>query len=247
MREDIVIGYTSGENKEFTFDIDNKTIELLTSLNKPSQLLRKGGNMGVKGITTFFVTTLLFAFINIAVLIYAFVLAAVSDETTFYVPLAVLVSGIVFMYFSITKTYGYIFVNILKTIYIDCRAIVKKICYSITDKVADELDKKKGPDLFLTKSINLYGILDDNLKSIPSIAKKGLWFLLKRIPFVKYIDNDIVPLLVKGSRKEASELLYTKTDNFIINDIFGSNTLGWLLWMIPLNIVVQIVIILLEL
>ena len=244
MRENIVIDYktTSDNDMKFTFDVDDRTIQLFKSLNKPWQLLLKGGGLGVKGITTFLIIVLLFAFINIALLIYATILPFFSEKTTFYSPLAALAAAVIFIYFSVTKTYGYIFVNILKTIYIDCGTLIKKMCYSITDKAAQEVDKRKGTDIFLTKSIDLYGILDDYLESIPSFAKKGMWFLLRKIPFVKYIDNDIIPVLAKSSLKEASELLYTKTDNFIINDIFGRNTLNWVFWMIPLNVIVHIII-----
>jgi len=228
------------DTKEIPFDIRPETLSILQSMRKPVDLLKKAGQLGLKGVTTFLVVSSLFSIVNIVFLIYAVLLSFLTVNTSLYAPLAIAVFGFIFVFLAIKKTYSYIFINILKSIYIDCQPIIKRFCFSLVDKAVELLSKRKGNDALKLKSTDVHTIFDNSLKIIPPFAKKTLWLLLKKIPFVKFINVDIAPVIISGDKTEASRLLFIKTDDYIIQDIFGSNTLNWLFWLLPLNIIVQI-------
>lgn len=228
------------DTKEIPIDIKPETLSILQSIRKPVDLLKKAGKLGLKGVTTFLVVSSVFSIINIVFFVYAVLLSILTVNASFYASLAILVFSFVFVVFAIKKTYSYIFINILKSIYIDCQPIIKRFCFSLVDKAAEHLNKTNGNDSLKLKSTDVYTIFDNSLKIIPPFAKKTLWLLLKRIPFVKFINDDIAPVIISGDKTEASRLLFIKTDDYIIQHIFGSNTLNWLFWLLPLNIIVQI-------
>ncbi|ALM47558.1 hypothetical protein AMR72_00775 [Flavobacterium psychrophilum] len=228
------------DTKEISFDIRPETLSILQSMRKPVDLLKKAGQLGLKGVTTFLVVSSVFSIVNIVFLIYAVLLSFLTVNTSLYAPLAIAVFGFIFVFLAIKITYSYIFINILKSIYIDCQPIIKRFCFSLVDKAVELLSKRKGNDALKLKSTDVHTIFDNSLKIIPPFAKKTLWLLLKKIPFVKFINVDIAPVIISGDKTEASRLLFIKTDDYIIQDIFGSNTLNWLFWLLPLNIIVQI-------
>ncbi|MFP9099189.1 hypothetical protein ACLI09_09055 [Flavobacterium sp. RHBU_24] len=114
------------------------------------------------------------------------------------------------------------------------------------NKVADELTKHKTPDIFLNNSVNLYGIYNSKLEMLPAFARKALWFMVKRIPFVTFFDKEITDTIIAGNKQKASELLFTRTDGYISGNVFEANNLKWLWWMLTLNIVVQLAVIMLK-
>ena len=78
-------------------------------------------------------------------------------------------------------------------------------------------------------------------------ARKGIWFIIKRVPFVKFLDHEITDVVLRGDKGKATDMLYNKTNDFISDRVFGANntTTLWLLFV--LNIAVQLLLILLHL
>lgn len=129
------------DTKEIPIDIKPETLSILQSIRKPVDLLKKAGKLGLKGVTTFLVVSSVFSIINIVFFVYAVLLSILTVNASFYASLAILVFSFVFVVFAIKKTYSYIFINILKSIYIDCQPIIKRFCFSLVDKAAEHLNK----------------------------------------------------------------------------------------------------------
>lgn len=247
MDNKVKIGYISSTGKEGEFDIDipEKTMQVLKSVNTPIDLIKNAGKLGVKGIGSFIMTILCFIILNIIFIISLLTLFAFGN-TSLYNILAGLLAGILFVFISIKKAYAYVALNLIKTMYIKASPLFKKLCSKIVNKVADEVEKQKTPKTFTVTPLHITAIIKNDLAALPKFLKKGLTFLLKRLPLTKFMNNDILPLLLRGNKDEAARVLYTKADNYINQNIFSRNTLRWIFWMILLNILIQLFIIMIR-
>ena len=226
MDNKFTIGYVSstGKTEEFDINISGETMQVLKSVNSPIGLIKNAGKLGVKGIGSFIMTILFFVILNIIFVISLLTLFAFGN-TSFYNILAGLITGLLFVFISIKKAYGYIAINFIKTVYTKAAPLFKKLCSKIVNRVADEVQKQKTPKTFKVTPLHITDVVNDKLLALPKFFKKGLIFLFKRLPLTKFMNNDILPLLLRGNREEAATVLYTKADNYINQNIFGRNTL----------------------
>ena len=250
MDKEITLNYetSGGSSGEITFEMDEKSQRIVNSLDKPFALLKNAGTLGVKGASVFFTTLVAAIVFNVIFLIWALISSAVDSFNTGLISLGlVLLAGILFSVFLVQKAYAYVFINVLNAIYNGITSLVKKLCASIIDKTAEELHKHKASSSLATNSVNIYAIFNDKLQMLSPYARKGIWFIIKRVPFVKFLDHEITGVVLRGNKAEATDMLYNKTNDFINDRIFGANntTTLWLLFI--LNIAVQLLLILIHL
>lgn len=249
MQEDFTLKYQSGgAEKDINFSLDPTTQKIINGLQNPFKLIRNSGALGIKGAGAFFGIIATAIIINVAFLIIALVSTAISVFQTGLISLVlVLLAGALFCFVMIRKAYGFAFTKVLELLYRGIRPLFKKLCSAIIDKIADEVNKRKSPNTFFENSAGMYAIYNDKLAALPPFARKALWFVIKRIPFVKFIDKEITDVILKGDNTRAAEVLFTRTDNYITENIFEANNLKWLWWMLPLNIAVQLALIIVKL
>lgn len=85
--------------------------------------------------------------------------------------------------------------------------------------------------------IEVYG------KKLPNYLQKSVKFILRRIPFSDFLFNMQDDL--KSGRKDSktlSEMLYIQLDTYIKNVFFKNNSMKWITWFLPLNIIIQIIL-----
>ncbi|MFL9843347.1 hypothetical protein [Flavobacterium rhizosphaerae] len=242
------IGDTTGNGDEKEFVLDEKAQKLLANFNSPLQLLKASGKLGSKGAKAFFGISILVIALNVLFLVTALIVTAVTVFQKGLISLGlVLVTGIVFSLIIIKKVYSYAIVKAVEIIYQGIRPLFKKLCSSIINKVADELNKRKAAASFNAQALNIYTIYNDKLSILPCFVRKIFWFVIKRIPFVKFINTEVTDTILRGNKEKATELLYTKADDFIYQNIFNANNLKWLWLLLLINIVLQLVFIVIRL
>ena len=250
MDKEVTLKYTAsgGTSGEITFEMDERSQKIVNSLDKPFALLKNAGTFGVKGASVFFTTLVAAILFNVIFLIWALIASAANSFNTGLLSLGlVLLAGILFSIFLVQKAYAYVFINVLNAIYNSITSLVKKLCASIIDKTAEELHKHKATSSLATNSVNIYAIFNDKLQMLSPYARKGIWFIIKRVPFIKFLDHEITGVVLRGDKQEATEMLYNKTNNFINNTVFGTNSLTRVWLLLVLNIAVQLLLIFLNL
>ena len=238
----------SGTTSAYTFEMDEKSLKIVNSLDKPFALLKNAGTLGVKGASVFFTTLVTAVVLNIILLIWALIASMTDSFKTGLTSLGlVLLAGIIFTVVLVQKAYSYVFINVLNSIYTSITSLVKKLCAAVIDKIAEELHKRKITSSLATNSVNVYAIFNEKLEMLSPYARKGLWFIIKRIPFIKLLDHEITAVVLSGNKAEATNMLYNKTNDFINDRIFGANTTTTIWLIFVLNIAVQLLFILLNL
>jgi len=242
MDKDLTTEFSAQENsKEFKIEIDDNSIQLIQSF-------RAKGKLGAKGTAAAITIAIGAVTLNMLFFIAALLGAAFAEDGKGWLSVVlVLLTGIIISFICVRKGYGYVFIKGAEILYGALATLMKQICTFIIDKTAEELHKQKKGDLFLKGSNGLYRVLDGKLTQLPTIAKKILWFMLKRVPFVKFIDGEVTSVILAGQKEKAATLLYTRTDSYIKKNIFEANNLQWLWWMIPLNILLQALFVYLKL
>ena len=218
---------SAGTKKEFSFEVDKKTIEKIKQLNKPISIIKSG----TKGILKTSLFLFLIASINLAWLTYS--LFDLSEKP-WYTPLVILLLGIIFTGLYAYKAYRYITFNFYLEISKGLAPVFKKICDITVFQVHNKIQNHEKIN---TASVNIHSIVN-KFDNLPGIAKKVILFFLNRLPFFEFV-NQSLEVIKSGNNEKASELIYTKTSDFISNRT-KKNTLNWLFWFIPLNIVVLI-------
>jgi hypothetical protein len=250
MNEDYSITYqnSNGEEKEVNFTLDPNVIKLFNGLKNPLGILKNSAEFGIKGAGKSFGVIAVAVVINVLFFIIALIVTAFNFFDKGLISLGlVAVLGFVFSFIMIRKAYSFALTKIIEAIYRQITPLFKRLCTAIVDKTAAELAKHKTPDTFMTNSVSLYGIYNDKLDALPAFVRKVLWFVVKRIPFVTFFDKEITDTIVSGDKQKAAEVLFTRTDGYINENVFEANNLKWLWWMLPLNIAVHIALIVIKL
>ena len=153
----------------------------------------------------------------------------------------VILLGIIITGLAVYKAYNYVFIDTLRVIYQGPTPLLRKISEAIVNKSAALIEKQADKSA-VASGINAIQVINDILSSLPKVMRKGLTYLFNKVPFSNFL-KDINSLVVKGDKETAVDLLYTKTDTFIMDTVFGSNNKNWVYWLLPLNIILQILII----
>lgn len=229
---------TSGNSKNYEVNFKPETVKTFTYLTKPWGLIKNAGKLGIKGVRNFFMVVALFAITNIVLLIAALTVVISSGFKEGWLSLLlVIVIGIGFTAFVAYKGYTYIMVNAFSVIYKQCDSLVMKVCNTVTNKINKATGKAKT-----NHNINIANIVQEKFKGLPGIVRKMLLFLFRRIPFSSFVEQS-AKLVHEGKSEEASKSLYNRTNNYVTKNIFGRNNLRWAFWLLPINIIIQILII----
>lgn len=80
-------------------------------------------------------------------------------------------------------------------------------------------------------------------KQLPRYITKSIQFILKRIPisdFLFRMQNDLRNNEIDNKAK--GKTLYSQLDDYIQTTFFKQNSMIWMVWVLPLNVVIQIAI-----
>jgi len=239
------------DEKEFEINYDNlskdegKKNKLIELLNHPWRLIKEGGELGVNGVKRFFTVLFLFSLSNTILFFYSISRLFSSDfefSKLFFVFL-VLIVGLAITIYSAYRTYQYVVIDTIRVIYENLSSFFHKISELIIDKVEGVFKEKVDiSDNQLAKALDFRKIVNSKYQKTPKFLRKGIVLILNKIPFFGMLV-DLKEDISYGNKLEASEKLYSKMDGFITNSIFGNNNTKWVLWLLPINIIVLILLI----
>ncbi|WP_417355163.1 hypothetical protein [Flavobacterium sp.] len=235
MKEEITLQLETpnGKSKEYNFEVDNIALQKLQALlGSPLAVIKHGG----KGLFKSIIALIVIAIINLSFFIYS--LFNLGDSKT-YTPILVLLLGLVFTFWYAYKAYNYIYLNVTREAFKGLTPILKKVCGIAVDTASNQA---KNGDTKLAKAHVSATEIVNRINNLPYLVKKILIFLFNRIAFSSII-NEAWEVINSGDNEKATDVVYGKLSGFANNKIFNKNKFNWVLWYIPLNIVVLIILI----
>lgn len=233
------------ENSSGITERQSKKIDQLLSLaQSPMAMIKNAGKFGIKGGKRFLGITLLFSAVNFILIVAAIVVwigAGYEMGSLWHLLIAILLC-IGITAFASFKAYRYALTQVSYAIYLQLSPFFRKLC----GKLVDKAKKKLGSGDSIDKSdvavdMNAESLLEDDSKKASSYVKRGLNFILKRIPIVGMLI-EIKDEIKLGSRDEATDALYHRLNTYVEEEIFGGNNTRWTFILLPLNVVVAIVL-----
>lgn len=228
------------EDHHQNIDENQRLIDgVISMLRNPKQLIGEARRVGGKGIGIVVLVVFLFALVNficlIAGIIKLFSITVASNATYL---LLVLIVGIAITAFASSKAYHFALIDAFGKLYPKFSPLMQKICKVIIHQSEKSLtasgDAKEGLD---------FGkIIDSAFKNIPRFAKKIFVYLLSKTPIpnlVMGVKEDILA----GRKEDASVKLKTNIDAYLNEFVFEPNNTNWMYWLLPLNIVIQYLVI----
>ncbi|MFV0304387.1 MAG: hypothetical protein ACK5IC_02755 [Moheibacter sp.] len=210
----------------------------------PFKLLKESSKLGFNGVKKLITVIFLFSVTNLLLLFYAIYVLR-SDYSSGKLPytLLVLIIGIAVTIFAVYKTYQYIILETLRSLYDSMTPYVEGIANSIIDKYETYSGKEVNlSENQLARTLNYGIILSEKYQKMPSLLRKSIVFLLNRIPVVGIL-LDLSDNMSNSTKEEASGILYSRINSYVYDSIFGNNNMKWIWWLLPLNIIIQLVLI----
>ena len=206
--------------------------------------IKESGKFGINAIFSTLTTVLLFSIVNIAIFIYAIYNGFDNHKTLFIFIVALI--GFLFTFIAGYKMYRYILINAFSSIYKHIAPFFQKISAFVVDKSEDLLNGKTNlKNKKNSKSIDVKKMLNDKYTKVPGFIKFGMTFIINSIPFVEML-GDLKEEMDDDNKEIASQKLFGKMDDFIHKSVFDNNSKKWIYWLLPLNIVVQLIFIYLK-
>lgn len=216
--------------------------EFLTKLDRPWKILKSGTELGIGGIKRFSAIVLLFVMINF--LLFGFgIYKAVTSSFSWSgigVLLLMVLLGSAFAVWARYRSYRYVFINVLAKIYENTHDYRQGMCaeavirtgrlFSGEEHVTDA--RLKAAVDWGNSAYGFYG-------QIPVFFQSGITQLLNRIPITAFLlgmKEDIK----EGNNKLATDKLHTLVNDSVNAHFVSTNNMRWLLWLIPLNVIVMV-------
>lgn len=198
------------------------------------------GKFGVKGIKYFTLVVILFGMGNLVTFLfslYKFIgLEKGTSEIAIFI--GIFIVGVVFTILACYLTYKYLMLDGVHIVYKKMEPLVRKVCSIVMNKLGTKAVDKEN-ETKMDKVFNTQDLIQDIYGTkVPRPIKWGISFVMDNIPFVSLLAD------VKNARKnetteEASEYFYQQVDRYIVSEIFDSNTMKWIYWLLPLNMIIQ--------
>lgn len=227
--------------------INNESI--LPEINKDTsfsfnKLVKDVGRQSLKSIQYFLIVLLSVGLFNIIIFIVALFRQGNKPlSETNYGLFFILLIGLISVIFALYGTYRYLLIDTLQVVYKYLTPLFRKISVKIIDTIilgGDMLTGKHGIEKMLnigSLMIEVYG------KKLPSYLQKAIMFILRHVPFSDFLLN-MQHDLRSGHKdnNKLSEMLYGQLDDYIVNTFFRNNSMKWIIWFFPLNIIIQIIL-----
>ena len=120
---------------------------------------------------------------------------------------------------------------------------IRSLAAELVDKAAEilaqnpNMSKHEFHDL-----LNIGGKIESYLSIFPKFIKKIFLGIFKQVPIVGYLIQ-FREFIVGDMREKAIDKIYGSIDGFFRTWLEDALTLSWLLWLIPLNIVIYLIVI----
>lgn len=187
----------------------------------------------------------LLSIVNISLFVASVFVLRTIDEMHVYVLslIAVFVLGLSFTLIALYVTYKFVLVDALNKVYKQVSPFFRKLCNLIISKVGVTPQHSSTNSKLIGKAFDMGDVLKASYgNNVPRFLQKAIGFIVKRIPFVPILD-EVMASRQYSTQDEINERFYEQVDSYIRDFIFTSNSMKWLYWYLPLNIVFQAVLI----
>ena len=211
-----------------------------TFMDGPGKLIVEGGKFGVVGVIKILMTIVLFGGANLMLLLYAGYRGAVADSNSMNILYGgvVLIIGIIMTIVAGVKMYNFVRVDAIRLAYEKIRPYLPELFVKLVNQVADQKVDPNNPNI--QQALGIASFFNSAFMKLPSIVRRFLVRRIERLPFAQFF-RELHAELVKGNRQAVADTIYQRTDTYL-TEFFSDNTLRWILWLLPLNIVVQFLI-----
>ncbi|MEO1049311.1 MAG: hypothetical protein AAFX87_01705 [Bacteroidota bacterium] len=234
---------------EVSQDAIDGNVKFLQDVNSPWALIKKGRKYGASGFRRFVPIFLLFFFVNFMLLGYAIIRIFTSgfEAAEAVTALIVLAIGVGFVIWASRSALQYAMLETLKVIYENSTEFFKRIFSLILDQAEESLRNKASMEKDkIEPIINVSKIVNEKFQRLPKFLRKMIIYLLNKVPFADFI-SEFKQDLIDGNKEAIHEKLFQRVDTFLRDYVFALSSNQWIWWRLPLNIVVQILTIYLEL
>lgn len=228
---------SSNEAQTAVEEVAGNAFELLEN---PVKLITQGGKFGVKGVGKFFGIVILFAIVNFFLLLYGMYREAVGtllSNGLLYLG-GMLLFGIGVTVLAGYKAYVYVRTDALRIAYEKLRPYFPGYCRKLVDRVADQKIDPNNPNIQHT--LDIVSFFNTSFQKFPGFIRRYLVKKISKIPFVQFF-RELHQQLLAGNRDVVADTIYQRTDAFL-TDNFKANNTRWILWLLPLNVVLQIIL-----
>ena len=227
-------------------DINNIDSSVEVERAKTESLVKVAKQFSFKSLKYFVLVAILFAVVNIFIFSRAIISLKVIESMPTYILVLILIFfvGVFLTVLATYLTYRFLLLDGLAIIYTRSTPFFKKLSVIIIDKFEYlVVDKIKLKDSRVNKLFDVGAILTDVYgQKIPFVVQKSLAFLVNKIPLSELLFN-IKDTLKDRDSEKASILLYNQMDNYIQGSLLGKGSMKWIFWFLPLNIILQILLI----
>lgn len=220
--------------------VEEITSDAFELLENPVKLITQGGKFGVKGVGKFFGTVILFAIVNFFLLLYGIYREAIGTLSSSNL---LFLAGIILLGIGLTalggyKAYVYVRTDALRVAYEKLRPHFPGLCRKLVDKVVDQKIDPNNPNV--KDALNMASLFNTTFQRVPGLIRRYTVKKLMQIPFVQFFQ-DLHQQLLAGNRDVVADTIYKRTDAFLTEG-FNANNTRWILWLLPLNVIVQIIL-----
>lgn len=192
--------------------------ELLKKLDGPWKILKNGTMFGIGMYTA---VTNNFSWSTIGILFIMILL------------------GSAFTLWAGYRSYRYVFINILSKIYENTNQYQQNMCAEAVLRAGrifsggEHVTNEK-----LNAAVDWGNRIYDAYGQIPVFFQSGITQLLNRLPIAAFLLS-MKEDIKAGNNKLAADKLHALVTDFINAHFFSTNNTRWLLWLIPLNIILM--------
>ncbi|MDR3197224.1 MAG: hypothetical protein LBU34_05075 [Planctomycetaceae bacterium] len=236
--------------ESITVPNQDKFILLIQLLKHPFQLFWEGSKLGFNSVGRLIGIIFLFSLVNIMLFGYAAYKLLWQSYSFYNIGILVwlIILGLLFTAYAGYRAYSGVVLDLAKFIYQNASPLFHTICERIIDHASEFYDKHSGivqnnivkidPDgKKIEKIINIQQIITEQYGKVPKNIRNSVSFVLKQLPIVNMLF-DLKDVLMLEGKEKATDLLHQKIDRYVEDSIFSRNTTFWILWLLPLNIIV---------
>ena len=151
-----------------------------------------------------------------------------------YLAVVVLLGGL-FVFLAVKRMLSLLQLDYTLYVFNQFEPFIRKICAAIVDKAEKSTEKIVTTD-------QVKGVFNTYISKIPPVFQQVLWLLLSQVPVVGFVAEIYrTPLL--DTYEKRSDRLVARVKQYIQHSIEMRRKAKFLAWVLPLNIVLQIIVI----
>ncbi len=227
-------------------DVESFSV-LMQFSEHPLRLLREGGKRGLGSVGRLLGIMLLFGGINVLLFGYAayrLLWLAYSHQNvgTFVVSICL---GLLCLAYAGYRAYFGVVLDLAKFVYQNASPLFHTICGRIVDHASELMTNRSATAMdgkMMGKMVDVKNIMAEKYGKAPRVLQNSVSFILKRIPIAGMLF-EMKDVLTPDGKEKATEMLHQRIDRYVEESLFSQNTISWIFWLLPVNVIVLLFLI----